>query len=231
MHNPVTGSGGMLIGVVEEVGPGVPAGPECRGPDRHPGVADADPAARSTTTCAGWDGRGEQVPAEGHAILFARSIAAVLPDDLPPRWPGGHGRLRRPGPHPPRGRRAHRRPRRGGDRRRRQERIAGTGRGAPRRRRADHRASSRSRRRGARACAPPAWPTRSCSPTRATRWRVAAVGRRRAGRPTSPSSAWTCPAASTARSWPRRRAARSSSSRWPPRSRPRPSAPKAWPPT
>src|SRR5262249_31991280 len=31
-----------------------------------------------------WDGRSEQVPAEGHAILFARSIAAVLPDDLDP---------------------------------------------------------------------------------------------------------------------------------------------------
>jgi L-erythro-3,5-diaminohexanoate dehydrogenase len=30
-----------------------------------------------------WDGRSEQVPADGHAILFGRSIAAVLPDDLP----------------------------------------------------------------------------------------------------------------------------------------------------
>jgi L-erythro-3,5-diaminohexanoate dehydrogenase len=32
-----------------------------------------------------WDGRSEQVPAGGHAILFGRSIAAVLPDDLDPR--------------------------------------------------------------------------------------------------------------------------------------------------
>jgi L-erythro-3,5-diaminohexanoate dehydrogenase len=30
-----------------------------------------------------WDGQSEQVPCQGHAILFARSIAAVLPDDLP----------------------------------------------------------------------------------------------------------------------------------------------------
>jgi L-erythro-3,5-diaminohexanoate dehydrogenase len=30
-----------------------------------------------------WDAQSEQVPCEGHAILFARSIAAVLPDDLP----------------------------------------------------------------------------------------------------------------------------------------------------
>ena len=32
---------------------------------------------------AGWDGRSEQVPADGYAILFGRSIAAPLPDDLP----------------------------------------------------------------------------------------------------------------------------------------------------
>ena len=32
-----------------------------------------------------WDGRSEQVPAAGHAVLFERSIAAVIPDDLDPR--------------------------------------------------------------------------------------------------------------------------------------------------
>jgi L-erythro-3,5-diaminohexanoate dehydrogenase len=32
---------------------------------------------------AGWDGLTEQVPASGYAILFGRSIAAVLPEDLP----------------------------------------------------------------------------------------------------------------------------------------------------
>ena len=37
-----------------------------------------------TDGLAGWDGRSEQVPAAGYAILFGRSIAAVLPDDLPP---------------------------------------------------------------------------------------------------------------------------------------------------
>jgi L-erythro-3,5-diaminohexanoate dehydrogenase len=36
-----------------------------------------------TDGLARWDGRSEQVRCEGHAILFARSIAAVLPDDLP----------------------------------------------------------------------------------------------------------------------------------------------------
>jgi L-erythro-3,5-diaminohexanoate dehydrogenase len=32
---------------------------------------------------ASWDGQSEQVPCEGHAILFGRSIASVIPDDLP----------------------------------------------------------------------------------------------------------------------------------------------------
>jgi L-erythro-3,5-diaminohexanoate dehydrogenase len=37
-----------------------------------------------TDGLSAWDGRSEQVPARGHAILFARSIAAKLPDDLDP---------------------------------------------------------------------------------------------------------------------------------------------------
>jgi len=82
MHNPVTGSGGMLIGVVDEVGPESPLGLE-------PGQRVATLVSltltplRITDGLARWDGGSEQVPAEGTAVLFARSIAAVLPDDLP----------------------------------------------------------------------------------------------------------------------------------------------------
>src|SRR3954452_1149612 len=82
MQNPVTGSGGMLLGVVDAVGEESPLG-----------LAVGDRVAtlvsltltplRITDGLARWDGRSEQVPAEGTAILFARSIAAVLPDDLP----------------------------------------------------------------------------------------------------------------------------------------------------
>jgi L-erythro-3,5-diaminohexanoate dehydrogenase len=83
MHNPVTGSGGMLVGTVEEVG------------DRSPlGLREGDRIATLVSltltplviedALARWDGRGEQVPVDGHAILFGRSIAAKLPDDLPP---------------------------------------------------------------------------------------------------------------------------------------------------
>ncbi|WP_344080167.1 zinc-binding alcohol dehydrogenase [Luedemannella helvata] len=83
MHNPVTGSGGMLIGTVDAVGPRSPLG--LRPGDRIATLvsltltplAIADELAR-------WDGHSEQVPTSGHAILFARSVAAVLPDDLAP---------------------------------------------------------------------------------------------------------------------------------------------------
>ncbi|MGY1605328.1 L-erythro-3,5-diaminohexanoate dehydrogenase [Geodermatophilus sp. SYSU D00815] len=82
MQNPVTGSGGMLIGVVDAVGEESPH-------DLAPGDRVATLVSltltplRITDGLARWDGRGEQVPAEGTAILFARSLAAVLPDDLP----------------------------------------------------------------------------------------------------------------------------------------------------
>ncbi len=82
MHNPVTGSGGMLIGVIEEAGPESPLGLVVG--DRiatlvsltltplqiHDGLVD-------------WDGMSEQVPCDGTAILFRRSIVAILPDDIP----------------------------------------------------------------------------------------------------------------------------------------------------
>jgi L-erythro-3,5-diaminohexanoate dehydrogenase len=82
MQNPETGSGGMLVGTVEEVGPESPLGLS---------VGDRVATLVSLTLTplviedglAGWDGRGEQVPCDGYAVLFGRSIAAVIPDDLP----------------------------------------------------------------------------------------------------------------------------------------------------
>lgn len=82
MQNPETGSGGMLVGTVEEVGPESPLGLE---------VGDRVATLVSLTLTplviedglARWDGLGEQVPCDGYAVLFGRSIVAVLPDDLP----------------------------------------------------------------------------------------------------------------------------------------------------
>ncbi len=83
MQNPETGSGGMLVGTVEAVGPESPLGLE---------VGDRVATLVSLTLTplviedglTGWDGRSEQVPCDGYAVLFGRSIAAVIPDDLDP---------------------------------------------------------------------------------------------------------------------------------------------------
>jgi L-erythro-3,5-diaminohexanoate dehydrogenase len=82
MQNPETGSGGMLVGTVEEVGPDSPLGLE---------AGDRVTTLVSLTLTPlviedgleRWDGRSEQVPADGYAILFGRSIVAVIPEDLP----------------------------------------------------------------------------------------------------------------------------------------------------
>ncbi|MER5887839.1 L-erythro-3,5-diaminohexanoate dehydrogenase [Streptomyces sp. NPDC001941] len=82
VHNPVTGSGGMLIGTVAEAGPDSPLG-------LRAGMRVATLVSLTLTPLEitdglrDWDGRSERVPARGHAILFGRSIAAVLPEDLP----------------------------------------------------------------------------------------------------------------------------------------------------
>jgi L-erythro-3,5-diaminohexanoate dehydrogenase len=82
MQNPVTGSGGMLTGVVDEVGPDSPLG-LCAGDRIATLVSLSLTPLVITDGLAGWDGRSEQVPCEGHAILFGRSIAARLPVDMP----------------------------------------------------------------------------------------------------------------------------------------------------
>src|SRR4029077_12838863 len=75
MQNPVTGSGGMLTGTVDEAGPDSPLG-------LVPGQRVATLVSLTLTPLqitdelVRWDGQSEQVPCEGHAILFARSIAA-----------------------------------------------------------------------------------------------------------------------------------------------------------
>lgn len=82
MQNPETGSGGMLVGTVEEVGERSPLGLEV-------GARVSTLVSLTLTPLviedglARWDGRSEQVPADGYAILFGRSIAARIPEDLP----------------------------------------------------------------------------------------------------------------------------------------------------
>jgi L-erythro-3,5-diaminohexanoate dehydrogenase len=72
----------MLVGTVEEVGESSPLGLA---------VGDRVATLVSLTLTPlmiedglkNWDGASEQVPCDGYAILFGRSIAARIPDDLP----------------------------------------------------------------------------------------------------------------------------------------------------
>jgi L-erythro-3,5-diaminohexanoate dehydrogenase len=81
MQNPVTGSGGMLTGVVDEVGPESPLGLTVG--DRIATLVSLSLTPLVITDgLSRWDGASEQVPCDGHAILFGRSIAARLPEDM-----------------------------------------------------------------------------------------------------------------------------------------------------
>jgi L-erythro-3,5-diaminohexanoate dehydrogenase len=83
MQNPVTGSGGMLIGRVREVHP------------KHPGAGTLKPGDRIATLVSltltplvidevrGVKADIDRVDIKGRAILFASGIYAKLPDDLP----------------------------------------------------------------------------------------------------------------------------------------------------
>jgi L-erythro-3,5-diaminohexanoate dehydrogenase len=82
MQNPVTGSGGMLVGTVSEVGPLSPLG--LRVGDRVATLVSLTLTPLVVTDgLRRWDGSTEQVPCEGRAVLFSRSVVARLPDDLP----------------------------------------------------------------------------------------------------------------------------------------------------
>lgn len=82
MHNPVTGSGGMLTGTVAEVGPESTLGLEV-GDEITTLVSLTLTPLVITDDLTRWDGLSEQVPCAGYAILFGRTIAAKLPSDLP----------------------------------------------------------------------------------------------------------------------------------------------------
>src|SRR5436305_14654311 len=71
----------MHVGTGDEAGPESPLG--LKPGDRVATLVSLTLTPLTVTDgLAGWDGRSEQVPCDGYAILFGRSIAAVLPDDL-----------------------------------------------------------------------------------------------------------------------------------------------------
>ncbi|MDR3605905.1 MAG: L-erythro-3,5-diaminohexanoate dehydrogenase [Oligoflexia bacterium] len=84
LHNPVTGSGGMLIGRVAKVGPSFPVQekPVQEG-DRIATLVSLSLTPLVIRSIKKVHPDRERVDIEGHAILFASGIFATLPQDIP----------------------------------------------------------------------------------------------------------------------------------------------------
>ncbi|MGZ3696963.1 MAG: L-erythro-3,5-diaminohexanoate dehydrogenase [Bdellovibrionota bacterium] len=83
-HNPVTGSGGMLIGRVTEVGPGFPVSEKpVQVGDRIATLVSLSLTPLHIRKITKIHPKIDRVDIEGHAILFASGIFSKLPSDLP----------------------------------------------------------------------------------------------------------------------------------------------------
>ncbi|MCM2323175.1 MAG: L-erythro-3,5-diaminohexanoate dehydrogenase [Oligoflexia bacterium] len=83
-HNPVTGSGGMLIGRVVQVGPAFPVAQKpVRVGDRIATLVSLTLTPLQLRKIRKVHPKIDRVDVEGHAILFASGIFARLPEDMP----------------------------------------------------------------------------------------------------------------------------------------------------
>lgn len=82
MHNPVTGSGGVLIGRVSEVGS---ARTDLQVGDRLVTLVSLTTTPLSLTRLGAIDPTTHQLEAEGTAILFERGLYGRLPEDMDPQ--------------------------------------------------------------------------------------------------------------------------------------------------
>lgn len=83
MQNPVTGSGGMLIGRVKEISPSHPAAKSLQVGDRLATLVSLTLTPLVIDEVRGVKPDIDRVDVRGRAILFASGIFAKLPDDLP----------------------------------------------------------------------------------------------------------------------------------------------------
>ncbi len=83
MHNPVTGSGGMLIGRVREIGQRHPAGGDLAVGDRIATLVSLTLTPLRIDELLGVHPEVERLDVRGSAILFATGLWAKLPDDMP----------------------------------------------------------------------------------------------------------------------------------------------------
>jgi L-erythro-3,5-diaminohexanoate dehydrogenase len=82
MHNPVTGSGGMLIGTVRAIGPALAGTTDLKVGDKLATLVSLSltPLRIDRITAVHLD--KDQVDVEGQAILFETGLYAKLPDDI-----------------------------------------------------------------------------------------------------------------------------------------------------
>src|SRR6478752_73749 len=85
LHNPVTGSGGMLVGTVREVGSLVRESRRVVPGQRIASLISLTLTPLRLDRVDGIDMHHGQVDACGTAVLFESSPFAVLPDDIPER--------------------------------------------------------------------------------------------------------------------------------------------------
>ncbi len=83
MHNPVTGSGGMLIGRVREIGALHPARAKLKAGDRVATLVSLTLTPLHVDEIRAVHPETDRVDVRGHAILFATGPYARLPGDMP----------------------------------------------------------------------------------------------------------------------------------------------------
>jgi L-erythro-3,5-diaminohexanoate dehydrogenase len=85
LHNPVTGSGGMLIGRVRQVGPRHPAAGVLAPGDRVATLVSLTLTPLALEEIRAVHPASDRVEVRGRAVLFATGLWARLPTDLPER--------------------------------------------------------------------------------------------------------------------------------------------------
>ncbi len=83
MHNPVTNSGGMLIGKVLEIGKNYQGSVKAKVGDKIATLVSLTLTPLHLESIDSIDLKTGQIKAKGYAILFESGIASVLPSDIP----------------------------------------------------------------------------------------------------------------------------------------------------
>jgi L-erythro-3,5-diaminohexanoate dehydrogenase len=83
MQNPVTGSGGIFLGAVREIGPTHPASRDLKPGDRIASLVSLTLTPLAIDRIRAVFGAADRVELEGTAILFGRTLWARMPADFP----------------------------------------------------------------------------------------------------------------------------------------------------